>query len=559
MCDGIRDLALIDGLCPSPSNRLDRILQLLFFAYYCPVPCSRPTCIAISGGCDFLQHLFISVHCAARCITSYSFLIPHSLHNMYPTVMPQSELLARLENNASMTDKLLALRDSRKQRQATVEDEPTSSSEESESDSESDSGSDSDIAAPPKRPISPPKPTGPLRDEQRPNRKISTEKSAQPRPKSAAPVLRRTQRSPHRISSDASVAMASSGLEPLKPSRPRSATSPVDHAHQPIIRRPTSRTPSPKSSEVTAKKPNALSFLDPDSPQVTEEQIRRVMAETSGQWSPRSVSSSSSSNDSISHRSVAETDATTPEQSVNGDISVQFHGNSFFQPGSSPSRSRSGSQVQRPRSRQEAEEQEHKYGTPEMARGPAKHPHIHPKELQPRLAAPGQGHAKHLPRAEKLPMSGYELLAAKLSSPQSSRSRRRSYSKTMPTEEGEPMIKPIYRRFENLNHRLLLHLQDELSELEEQLHRLDTADTQTRRLANCILPASRRADFMAGGELQWHKADILGKVGYKLGQYSTSIHYLCFQGVGPTNRLCRSCSIHIQGHTISPFCVSGRC
>lgn len=445
--------------------------------------------------------------------------------------MPQSDLLARLEDNADIIGKSLALRDPRKQRQATVEEEPTSSSEESESDSESDSASDSDIAAPPKCPISPPKPAGPLREEQRPNRKISTEKSVQPRPKSAAPVLRRTQRSPHRVSGDAPIAMASatSCLEPPKPSRPRSATSPIDHAHQPSTRRPTSRTPSPKSSEATAKKPNALSFLDPDSPEVTEEQIRRVVAEASGQWSPRSVSSSSSSNDSLSHRSIAETDVTTPEQSVNGDIPAQFPGSSFFQAGSNPSRSRSSSQVQRPRSRQETEEQEHKYGTPEMARGPAKHPHIHPKELQPRLAAPGQGHAKHLPRAEKLPMSGYELLAAKLSSPQSSRSRRRSYSKTFPTEEGEPMIKPIYRRFENLNHRLLLHLQDELSELEEQLHRLDTADTQTRRLANCILPASRRADFMAGGELQWHKTDVLGKIGYKLGQYSTSVRYLGFQ------------------------------
>lgn len=84
----------------------------------------------------------------------------------------------------------------------------------------------------------------------------------------------------------------------------------------------------------------------------------------------------------------------------------------------------------------------------------------------------------------------------------------------------EPALKPIYRRFEALNHRLLLHLQDELSELEEQLHRLDTADTQTRRLQNCILPASRRAEYLAGGELQWHRTDILGKIGFKLGQYS---------------------------------------
>lgn len=90
----------------------------------------------------------------------------------------------------------------------------------------------------------------------------------------------------------------------------------------------------------------------------------------------------------------------------------------------------------------------------------------------------------------------------------------------MQEDVGELTIKPIYRRFESLNHRLLLHLQDELSELEEQLHRLDTTDTQTRRLQSSILPASRRAEFLAGGELQWHKTDILSKIAFKLGQYS---------------------------------------
>jgi hypothetical protein len=78
----------------------------------------------------------------------------------------------------------------------------------------------------------------------------------------------------------------------------------------------------------------------------------------------------------------------------------------------------------------------------------------------------------------------------------------------------------MYRRFENLNHRVLLHLQDELAELEQQLSHLDTLDTQTRRSLNGIIPASRRKEYLAPSELQWQKTDILGKVGYKLGQYS---------------------------------------
>ncbi len=261
-----------------------------------------------------------------------------------------------------------------------------------------------------------------------------------------------------------------------------------------------------KSPDRLAQKPDPLSFLDSDSPEMTEERIQQAMAEAARQWSPRSVSSSASSNGSGSQRSTAETDATTPDPSVNGDAVPDDH----FQ---TQNQQDIGSQSS-------AVGQSDRYGTPEMSRGSAKHPHIPPQSLQPRLSAPGQGHPKHLPRAEKLPMSGYELLSAKLSNAASTRSRRRSSSRAVPDETGEPSLKPIYRRFEALNHRLLLHLQDELSELEEQLHRLDTTDTQTRRLQNCILPASRRAEFMGGGELQWHKTDILGKIGFKLGQYS---------------------------------------
>lgn len=190
-----------------------------------------------------------------------------------------------------------------------------------------------------------------------------------------------------------------------------------------------------------------------------------------------------------------------------------------------------------------------RYGTPEMPRGSAKLPHIPNNGLTPRV--PSQNHPKHLPRAEKLPKSGYELLASTISSsavPSASRNRLSTFLETAPTgRRGNPSqrrhssasasffnqqnvmapppdedmtIKPIYRRFEALNHRLLLHLQDELSELEEQLHRLDTTDTQTRRLQSSILPASRRAEFLVGGELQSHKTEILSKIAFKLGQYS---------------------------------------
>ncbi|TVY59350.1 hypothetical protein LCER1_G000738 [Lachnellula cervina] len=148
----------------------------------------------------------------------------------------------------------------------------------------------------------------------------------------------------------------------------------------------------------------------------------------------------------------------------------------------------------------------HSFGTPNMQRGPANLPHVPSNALSSRHQHQHQSQHRPLPRAEKLPVTGYELLASRLSSH---------------TDGGK--IKPMYRKFEALNHRLLLHLQDEISELEEQLHRLDTADTQTRRTERQIIPASRRAAAAAGGELQWHKTDILGRIGYKLAQYNQAL------------------------------------
>ena len=230
-------------------------------------------------------------------------------------------------------------------------------------------------------------------------------------------------------------------------------------------------------------RPNPLSFLEPDSPDITPESIRRSIEESTARWHPRTSPSSASSGSSASDV-FSQTDLETT-------------------PSSSPTQSTRSSPTPLPPSQFLSDRRPSKsYGTPEMPRGPVNHPHIPPNALQPRL---GSNYIKHLPRAEKLPLSGYQLLASKLSS----------------SHPLSPPIQPIYRRFETLNHRILLHLQDELAELEEQLHRLDTADTQTRRLRNCFLPASRRTEVLAGGELQWHKTDILGKIGYKLEQYST--------------------------------------
>lgn len=300
--------------------------------------------------------------------------------------------------------------------------------------------------------------------------------------------------------------------------------------------------------------PDFLDRLDEELPAAAVDGIQQSMAEAAswggattndGKASPSAQSSSSSStsgspySDLSSERTTDTERSSSPERSVDGDETpvapvLNFVESSLHAATTTTKRRSSLFDVDR-------------YGTPEMPRGTANLPHIPVSVLTPRV--PNQSHPKHLPRAEKLPLSGYELLASRISAsspadpmpprshPGSSASssstatprehipRRHSSASNISYRgssllEAEPTIQPIYRRFKAMNHRLLLHLQDELSELEEQLHRLDTADTQTRRLQNRILPASRRAEAQAGGELQSHKADILAKIGLKLAQYS---------------------------------------
>lgn len=106
------------------------------------------------------------------------------------------------------------------------------------------------------------------------------------------------------------------------------------------------------------------------------------------------------------------------------------------------------------------------------------------------------------PPPDEVPMSGYQLLAAKLAGGLSG-----------------PPIKPIYRRFEALNHRLLLHMQDELCELEEQLHNLDSADTRARWLPHGIMPAGRRRWIGSQDDLAMQRMNILGNIGFRLDLY----------------------------------------
>ncbi|KAF2753687.1 hypothetical protein EJ05DRAFT_168399 [Pseudovirgaria hyperparasitica] len=110
-------------------------------------------------------------------------------------------------------------------------------------------------------------------------------------------------------------------------------------------------------------------------------------------------------------------------------------------------------------------------------------------------------------------ITGYELIAHRMT------------EKPKDANDDKKSIPPMYRKFEHLNHRILLHLQDEITELEEELRFLDESIAQMapRGRDGSIQPASRRADARYGNDLHYRRTEILGKVYVKLGQYNQAL------------------------------------
>ena len=123
-------------------------------------------------------------------------------------------------------------------------------------------------------------------------------------------------------------------------------------------------------------------------------------------------------------------------------------------------------------------------------------------EMSPRLPHQlirGTSHQER-PRP-KASTTGYEFLASNIHS------------------KDDALLKPIYRKFEMLNNRMLLFLQDELSEMEEQLKDLDDAIAREEQ-NGAGRSASRRAEAKLPSQLQWHRLDLLGRSFAKVEQYS---------------------------------------
>ncbi len=148
------------------------------------------------------------------------------------------------------------------------------------------------------------------------------------------------------------------------------------------------------------------------------------------------------------------------------------------------------------------------------------------------------------PDMTKTTVVGYELLADKLSE-----------SPTDLKEQKDNMV-PMYRKFEHLNHRVLLHLQDEICEMEEELRYLDEciAQSSARDEAGQNYPASRRNDARYGHELHYKRTELLGRIFQKLGQYSKCMHiYLVCHSIWRDIDLIVVAGYRSSGQWLTPY------
>lgn len=86
---------------------------------------------------------------------------------------------------------------------------------------------------------------------------------------------------------------------------------------------------------------------------------------------------------------------------------------------------------------------------------------------------------------------------------------------------GNSALRPLYRKFETLNNRVLLHLQDEISKLETQLHQLDNALSGLGESSKDDARSTKDGPSMSIG-LEWQRKELVSRIGAMLDQYSRS-------------------------------------
>jgi hypothetical protein len=133
-------------------------------------------------------------------------------------------------------------------------------------------------------------------------------------------------------------------------------------------------------------------------------------------------------------------------------------------------------------------------------------PAMLPLPMNDRAGPADRPPAPDAPDLSQRTIVGYELLALELSATSSP-------------------VQPLYRKFEYLNHRILLHLQDELSELEEQLRTVDEIIAQLDQSfrEGQRVPASRRAEMCSASEIHHRRIELLGRIFNKTKQYDEAM------------------------------------
>ena len=166
-----------------------------------------------------------------------------------------------------------------------------------------------------------------------------------------------------------------------------------------------------------------------------------------------------------------------------------------------------------------------------------------PSARRPSLSSSDPSSATCSKLLQDIPPDGYDLLASHLTK----RSLRKSddsekSSCPSPSSSSPP---PLYRTFTTLNHRILLHLQDEICQLESQLHYLDTRISRISLFASSdptygtadpscgtnpnrpptrpTTPASRRLSTSNPTPLHYQRTDVVAKIFAKLGQYEQKL------------------------------------
>ncbi|KAL9593576.1 MAG: hypothetical protein Q9179_005808 [Wetmoreana sp. 5 TL-2023] len=93
------------------------------------------------------------------------------------------------------------------------------------------------------------------------------------------------------------------------------------------------------------------------------------------------------------------------------------------------------------------------------------------------------------------------------------------------SSQDDTVLKPIYRKFEMLNNRILLYLQDEISALEADIEELDALVTQEEQ---CMSRLGQQAKHST--QLEQRRVGLMGECAGKINMYSESNRPSCESG-----------------------------